>query len=37
MRSRDAEFERKLAQTGLWQLPDLLRILPDETAWLARL
>ena len=37
MRSREAEFERKLAQTGLWQLPDLLRILPDETAWLARL
>ena len=37
MRSREAEFERKLAQTGLWQLPDLLQTLPDETARLARL
>lgn len=37
MRSRDAEFERKLAQTGLWQLPNLLQALPDETARLARL
>ena len=37
MRSRDAEFERKLAQTGLRQLPDLLQALPDETARLARL
>ena len=35
MRSREAEFERKLAQTGLWQLPDLLQTLPDETARLA--
>ena len=37
MRSREAEFERKLAQTGLRQLPDLLQALPDETARLARL
>ena len=37
MRGREAEFERKLAQTGLWQLPDLLQALPDETARLARL
>lgn len=37
MRGREAEFERKLAQTGLWQLPDLLQTLPDETARLARL
>ena len=37
MRGRKAEFERKLAQTGLWQLPDLLQALPDETARLARL
>ena len=37
MRSREAEFERKLAQTGLWQLPDLLQTLPDETARLTRL
>ena len=37
MRIREAEFERKLAQTGLWQLPDLLQTLPDETARLARL
>ena len=32
MRGRKAEFERKLAQTGLWQLPNLLQALPDETA-----
>ena len=37
MRSREAEFERKLAQTGLRQLPGLLQALPDETARLARL
>lgn len=37
MRGRKAEFERKLAQTGLWQLLDLLQTLPDETARLARL
>lgn len=37
MRDRKAEFERKLAQTGLRQLPDLLQTLPDETARLARL
>lgn len=37
MRGRKAEFERKLAQTGLWQLLDLLQTLPDETARLAGL
>ena len=37
MRSREAEFERKLAQTGLRQLLDLLQTLPDETARLTRL
>ena len=37
MRDRKAEFGRKLAQTGLWQLPDLLQTLPDATARVARL
>ena len=37
MTDREAVFLEKLARTGLWQLPDLLQTLPDETARLARL